>query len=308
MNRKSLLIAGGGAILLAALLLPGQDGRQEWELSRYNGNSVRFTIERWKPGQHHRSTSDVPVERFRGLTAAFERRGAVKFEYVQDAGRLICQGNISSFGRGAGTFTFAPDPDFTAELKRLGYSAPTDNQLFDMMLMGVNLDEARTAKETGLNASLGDLLDMRVHGVNADFMRDTHRAGYRNLAARDLVQMKIHGVSSEFLQDLKAAGYEIPTKQVVDLRIHGVSSQFLRDLKDYDLHPSAPDMVQLKIHGVGADFMRDAKALGYNFTAQELVNLRIHGVDGRYLRRLHDSGMKNLTADKIQKLKIHGID
>jgi hypothetical protein len=67
-------------------------------------------------------------------------------------------------------------------------------------------------------------------------------------------------------------------------------------------------MVQLKIHGVGADFMRDSKALGYNFTAQELVNLRLHGVDGRYLRRLHDSGMKNLTADKIQKLKIHGID
>jgi hypothetical protein len=308
MNRKPLLFTAGGAILLAALLLPGQDGRREWEISRYNGTTVRFTIERWKPGQHHRSTSDLPVERFRGLAAAFEQRGAVKFEYVQDAGRLLCEGRISSFGKGSGTFTFVPDPAFSAELKRLGYDSPTDNQLFDMMLMGVNLEDARAAKETGLNASLGDLTDMRIHGVTADFMRETRRAGYRNLAAQDLVQMKIHGVSSEFLHDLKSAGYEIPTKQVVDLRIHGVSSQFLRDLKDYDLHPSAPDMVQLKIHGVGADFMRDAKALGYNFTAQELVNLRIHGVDGRYLRRLHDSGMKNLTADKIEKLKIHGID
>jgi hypothetical protein len=308
MNRKPLLLTGAGAVLLAALLLPGQDGRQEWELSRYNGTTVRFTIERWKPGQHHRSTSDVPVERFRGLTAAFERRGAVKFDYVQDAGRLICEGRISSFGSGAGTFTFAPDPDFTVELQRLGYSAPSDNQLFDMMLMGVSLDDARAAKDSGLNASLGDLLDMRVHGVNADFIRETRRAGYRNLTAKDLVQMKIHGVSSEFLHDLKAAGYDIPTKQVVELRIHGVSSQFLRDLKDFDLHPSATDIVQLKIHGVGAEFMRESKALGYTFTAQELVNLRIHGVDGRYLRRLHDSGMKNLTADKIQKLKIHGID
>lgn len=308
MNRKPLLFTAGGAILLAALLLPGQDGRHEWEISRYNGNTVRFTIERWKPGHHNRSTSDVPVDRFRGLTAAFDHRGAVKFEYVQDAGRLICEGRISSFGSGAGTFTFAPNPDFTAELGRLGYRTPTDNQLFDMMLMGVNLDDARAARETGLNASVGDLLDMRIHGVSADFMRETRRAGYRNLAAQDLVQMKIHGVSSEFLHDLKSAGYEIPTNQVVELRIHGVNSQLLRELKDFDLHPSATDMVQLKIHGVGADFMRDAKALGYNFTSQELVNLRIHGVDGRYLRRLHDSGMKNLDADKIQKLKIHGID
>ena len=308
MNGKSLLLTGGGAVLLAALLLPGQDGRQEWELSRYNGTTVRFTIERWKPGHHNRTTTDVPVERFRGLVSAIERGGAAKFEYVQDAGRLICEGRLSSSGRGAGTFTFAPDPDFIVELKRLDYAPPTDNQHFHMMLMGVSLDDARAAKEAGLNASIGDLLDMRVHGVNADFVRDTRRAGYRNLNAQDLVQMKIHGVSSEFLHDLKSAGYEIPTKQVVELRIHGVSSQFLRNLKDYDLHPSATDMVQLKIHGVGADFMRDAKALGYNFTAQELVNLRIHGVDGRYLRRLHDSGMKNLTADKIQKLKIHGID
>jgi hypothetical protein len=308
MNRKPLLFTAGGAILLAALLLPGQDGRHEWEISRYNGTTVRFTIERWKPGQHHRSSSDLPVERFRGLAAAFERRGAVKFDYVQDAGRLICEGNISSFGRGSGTFTFVPDPAFTAELKRLGYDTPNDNQLFDLMLMGVGLDDARAARETGLNASIRDLLDMRVHGVNAEYMRETRRAGYRNLAAQDLVQMKIHGVSAEFLRDLKSAGYEIPTQEVVDLRIHGVSSQFLRDLKDFDLHPSAKDMVQLRIHGVGTEFMREAKALGYNFSAQELVNLRIHGVDGRYLRRLHDSGMKNLDAAKIQKLKIHGID
>ena len=309
MNRKSLLLAGAGAVLLAALLLPGQDGRRDWELSRFTGTTVRFTIDTWKPGHHSRSSTDVPLERFRGLsTSLFNSGGNARFEYVQDAGRLICEGRFSSFGRGAGTFTFVPDPGFVAELSRLGYGSVNESQLFEMMLMGVGLDDARAARETGLNASIRDLLDMRIHGVNAEFMRETRRAGYRSPVAQDLVQMKIHGVSAEFLRDLKSAGYEIPTGEVVELRIHGVSSQFLRDLKDFDLHPSAKDMVQLRIHGVGADFMREAKALGYNFSAQELVNLRIHGVDGRYLRRLHDSGMKNLDAEKIQKLKIHGID
>ena len=68
MNPKSLLLIGGGALLLAALLLPGQDGRREWTLSRNNGSTVRFQIERWKPDSHTSTSTDVPFDRFRGLS------------------------------------------------------------------------------------------------------------------------------------------------------------------------------------------------------------------------------------------------
>ena len=40
----------------------------------------------------------------------------------------------------------------------------------------------------------------------------------------------------------------------------------------------------------------------------EIVSLRIHGVDADYLRRLRDSGMRNLSAAQVEKLKIHGVD
>jgi hypothetical protein len=308
MKPKSLLLFGGGVLLLAALMLRGQEGRQEWSLSRYDGTTVRFSIDRWKPGSHTQISTDLPFERFRGLSPdVFRHSSAVNFEYAQDAGRLVCEGRVS-FGRGSGTFTFVPDPNFVTALKRLDYEAPTENQLFDMLLFGVGLDDAQAAKDAGLHPSTKQLIDLRIHGVNAAYINDVRDAGFQTSGAQDLIDMKIHGVSAAFLRDLTAAGYDIPAKQVIDLRIHGVSSEFLRDLKDFGLRPHAPDLVQLRIHGVSAGFMRDAKALGYNFTPQELVNLRIHGVDGRYLRRLHDSGMRNLNAEQIQKLKIHGID
>jgi hypothetical protein len=336
-RRSSIVMIACGTVLLAALLAPGQDGRQEWKLSRDSGDKVRLTIERWKPGNHWSTTTDVALDRFRGLSPAlFERGGAARFEYVQDAGRLICEGNFS-WGRGSGTFTFVPEPAFVADLKKLGYDAPTDEQLLSMVLMDVGIDFARSVRDAGLHASTGQLVEMRIHGLTADYIRETQRAGYRNFGAQDYIEMKIHGVQPPFLRDLKDTGYDLSAKQVIELRIHGVSSEFLRDLKDYGLQPKASDIVELRIHGVSAEylkglkdagfgdlgveritelrihgvpteFIRDAKALGYNFSPQEIVSLRIHGVDGNYLRRLRDSGMRNLNAAQIEKLKIHGVD
>ncbi len=308
MNPKSLLLIGGGALLLAAFMLPGQDGRQEWTLSRHDDASVRFSIDRWKPGSHSRTSTDVPLDRFRGLSReSFDHSGPVKFEYVQDAGRLICEGRFS-FGRGSGKFTFAPHADFIASLTKLGYKAPNDDQLFQMLLMGVGLQDAQAVRDAGIDASTEQLIEMRIHGVDARYIKAVADAGFHASGARDLIDMKIHGVEPKFLRDLTGAGYDIPVQQVVELRIHGVDSQYLRDLADFNLRPAARDLVQFKIHGVDPGFLRDAKSLGYSFTPQEIVNLKIHGVDGPYLRRLRDSGMKNLNAEQIQKLKIHGID
>lgn len=337
MKSNTLLLIAGCVGLAGCAVLPGQDGRQEWSLSRYNGNTVRLSIDRWKPGSRTQFSTDVPVTRFRGLSASlFDRGGDAKFDYVQDVGRIVCEGRFS-FGRGSGSFTVIPDPNFVTELRKLGYEAPDENQLFSMLMMGVGLDDARAAQETGLNASLQQLIDMRAHGVNAEYIRETRRAGYRDLHAGDLIEMKNHGVTPEFLRDLKTAGYLIPTREVVELRNHGVSSDYLRDLKDYGLHPDTRAMVEMKNHGVtpeylkglkdagygnlaageitnlrnhGVDveFVREARELGYDFTSRELVELRNHGVDGRYLRRLTNSGLKNLDAEKIKKLKTHGID
>ena len=336
-RRLSILLIAGGTILLAALLALGQEGRQEWKLARASGDKVRLTLEQWKPGNHASTSTDVPFDRFRCLPPSiFSSGGPAKFEYVQDAGRVICEGSFSR-GQGAGTFTFAPDPDFVTDLKKLGYDVPTAEQLFSMLLMNVGVEFARSVRDAGLHASTGQLIDMRIHGLSSDYIRETQRAGYRDFGPQDFIEMKIHGVQPPFLRDLKEAGYQLSAKQVVELRIHGVNSEFLQDMNDYGLQPKAPDMVQLKIHGVSAeylkglrdagygdlsvdriaelrihgvstDFIRDSKALGYNFTPSEIVNLRIHGLDTGYLRRLRDSGMRNLNAADIEKLKIHGVD
>lgn len=362
---SSVAIIVGGA-LLAVLIATGQEPRQEWKLKRSDTpGKVQFIVERWRPGSHWSNSTDVPFANFRGLLRdTIEHGGPAKFEYVHDAGRLLCQGDFS-WSRGSGTYRFESNPQFGAELKTLGYDVPDEGQLFSMMLSDVSLEFARGVRDAGLHASTKQLIDLRIHGVSLAYIREAGRAGYQNLSAqdyidlsihgvdtaflrdlktfgydlypRDIVELRIHGVSGEFIGDLKDAGYDLSSKQIVELSIHGVSSGYLRDLKSYGLQPPAADLVQLKIHGVSTnylkglkdagygglfaseitdlaihgvsiDFVQDAKDLGYSFTPQQLINLRVHGVDGAYLRRLRDSGLKNLTAAQIEKLRIHGVD
>lgn len=276
--KRSMLLAG--VVLLSALVATSQDWRQEWKLKRSgSADKVHFTIERTRTGGRWSHSSDVPLDRFRGLSLdRLERSGPAKFEYVHDAGRIFCEGNFS-WGRGSGTFTFMPDAAFAQELKRLGYEPPDDEQLFSMLMANVTLEFARGVKEAGLDASTRQLVELRIHGVRTDFLRDLKSFGY-NLPPREVIELRIHGVTSEFLRDLKQAGYDLSAKQITELRIHGVHPEFIRDTKD----------------------------MGYNFTPKELVELRIHGVNGPYLKKLRDSGMRNLNASQIVKLRIHGID
>ena len=59
-RRSSILLIAGGAVLLAALLAPGAGRGSGVELARGSGDKVRLTLERWKPGNHWSTSTDVP--------------------------------------------------------------------------------------------------------------------------------------------------------------------------------------------------------------------------------------------------------
>jgi len=281
----------------------------EWRLRPSEEPSkIRFSIERSKAGSHWNMSKDMSIDAFNGLTSQLvEKGGKTRFEFVRDAGRLICEGYINK-GYGIGAFQFVPNPQYAAELQRLGYEAPDEGQSFAMMMSDVSLDFVRGVKNANIPATTKQLLEMRIHGINLEYLQRMQATGYTGLSAKDFVEMKIHGVTPELVTELKKAGYDVPAKKVVEMKIHGVSPEYIRQLNSFGLKPDASQVVEMKIHGVQPDFLNEAKQLGYNLTAKEAVELRIHGVDGAYLRKMKNSGFKDLTPEKIVKLKIHGID
>src|SRR5579863_1932481 len=334
--KHSSAAIGLAAALVAAAIAPGVSWRQEWKLKAGSSpDTVHFTVKRSKWDNNWSTSNDVPLANFRGFSRdLLARGGEARFEYVQDAGRLICEGNFS-WGRGSGEFTFAPNPAYLSELKRLGYQAPDDDELFAMLMSDVSLDFARGVREGVPDASTKNLVELRIYGVTLDYIREAKQAGYKdftakdyidmrtygvgsdflrglkssgyNLPAHDIVQLRTYGVSAEFVGDLKRAGYDLSAKQITDLRIHGISSSYLRDLKNYGLQPDAADLVQFQNYGVSPDYLKGLKNAGYSgLSAKEITELRTYGVDTRFMQEAKDLGY-NFTPKELIELRVQGV-
>jgi len=279
-----------GVMAGATLLAWAEDWTAAWQLRPdLSVDKVHFVIRHTSALGHWESGRDVPLDDFRGFSLAMLAAGGpAKFEYVGDAGRLLCEGRFA-MGSGSGSFTFAPNADFVQELVRLGYDTPDDEQLFSMLVQNVDRQFAREVHDAGLHASTRQLVDLRNHGVTYSFIRDVRQAGYSDFDSHDLIQLRIHGVNTNFLRDVKAYGYNLRSNDLTQLRIHGVTSEYMKTLKDAGYtNLGANEIAQLRIHGVQSGLIEESKRLGYNFTSQELTQLQIHGVTAGYLQKIKD--------------------
>jgi len=330
---------GWGAAALAAMVAVGQGAHQDWELSPHgDSDTVRFTVRRFEPG-HGRwvSTSDVRMSHFQGLSHdIMERGGKVKFEYVRDAGKLVCEGSFH-WGAGSGTFTVVPNPEFISELDKLGFGGPSQETAFSMMMSGLSLDFARQVKAAGIRATLADLENMQNMGIGTNYLHELRDDGYTGLSAREVIDLHNMGVRGSYLLALKDAGYDLPMHDVINLHNMGVDAAYIQELRNYGLHPTAQEMLELhnmgvaprylealknagydkltaheivELHstGVSADFIQATRDLGYQFSARELTELSSNGVTSAYLRKLRDSGMRSLSTADIVKLHQNGVD
>jgi hypothetical protein len=299
-----------GVMAAATLLAFTEDRHAGWQLRpSLSLNQVHFVVRHSNGFDNWISGRDVPIDSFRGFSLSMlASPGSAKFEYVADAGRLLCEGRFL-MGTGSGTYTFVPDPAFALALQQMGYDTPDDEQLFSMLRMDIHREFAREIRDAGLRASINDLLQLRIHGITMDYIRVARQAGYQNLTAEDYVQLRIHGVDSAYIRDLKSYGLKPDASDLTQMRIHGVTPEYLKGLKDAGYGSlRAEEVDQLRVHGVEPSFVQEARRSGYNFTPEELAQLRIHGVNGAYLKRLHDAGMRNLNAEQIANLRMHGVD
>ena len=138
--------------------------------------------------------------------------------------------------------------------------------------------------QNGRLVSPDTLIAMKIHGVDADYIREIRSIGPRfaQLSNEELVKMRIHRVSARSVQQLAELGY-------ADI--------------------SFKDLIAAHIHGVSPTFIREMAALGYRgLTMRQLTAMRIHNVTPAYVREFSAAGYDRLSADQLIKLRIHGVD
>jgi hypothetical protein len=77
--------------------------------------------------------------------------------------------------------------------------------------------------------------------------------GFSDLSPSNLVEMRIHGVTPEFIKEIRDAGYpDIKISKLIEFRIHGIDKDYIKyatDLKKGEKLP--PDqIIKMKIFGI----------------------------------------------------------
>jgi len=177
--KLAMIAAALGVSGLYAVLGFADRWDDEWRIKPANdAGKVMFSIERLRPGSHWSMSTDMPIDQFRGLTMeTVEQGGKVKFEFVRDAGRLACQGYIKH-GYGIGEFEFIANTAYISELQRLGYEAPETRELFNMTMSDVSLAFAKGVKAAHVPATTKELIEMRTHGIDLDYVDRMRASGY----------------------------------------------------------------------------------------------------------------------------------
>jgi len=270
------------AVLALPVMAFGAVQSGSWSLGPSDlPGSVEFSLQSSEGNNHFSTSSTWKLADLRGLDWAAAAKHDVSFAIARDAGTVDCKGFVQD-QRGAGTFTFQPNPQYRPEMAKLGFEFE-DQELFSATIFDVSFDFARAMKSAAVRGlDSGKLLAFRIHGVTPQFVRDLRAAGLEAADAGKLIAFRIHGVSPEFIRDLRAVGIDTPDPdKLIAFRIHGVSAEFAGEISHLGFPHAPPD---------------------------QLIALRIHGVTPEYIEGLRSKGMQNLTLDQLISLRIHGVD
>ncbi len=311
--------------------------RHEWKITRDGSSSSKVHLSltsRNDDGNDWTNTMGVPLSSLTGFSlSALDHDGPLKFEYVRDSGRILCDGRVEG-GRAFGPFTVALNPSFVSALQKMGYTAPQDDQAFSLVTSDVTLGYAQSIRDTGLTSSVSDLIELQEHGVTSDYVRAVRQEGFTDLSAPDISELLDHGVKPNYLKAIKAAGPNLSIEQIDSLYDHGVKPDYYESMKttapqlsieqidslfDHGVKPDyyesmktiAPQLSIEQIdslfdHGVEPDFYKGFASVDSKLSIEEIDNLRDHGVKPEYYRSMRSAG-PNLSIEQIDSLYDHGV-
>jgi len=284
--------------------------RHEWKLKRHDSSSskVRLSlISRDDDGNDRMNTQDVPLSSLAGFSLSMlDHDGPVKFEYVRDSGRILCQGQVTG-GRASGPFTVVLNPSFVSALQKMGYAAPHDDEAFSLVTSDVTLGYARAVRDTGLTSSVSDLIDLQDHGVSSDYVRAVRQEGFTNLTASDVSNLRDHGVEPNYLKAIKAAGPNLSIDEIDSLYDHGVKPDYYKSMKATVPQLSIEQIDSLFDHGVEPDSYKGFASVDPKLSIEEIDSLGDHGVKPEYYRSMK-SVDPNLSIEQIDSLFDHGVE
>jgi hypothetical protein len=148
------------------IIATGQEFRQEWQIRQTAASDmVNFRVERWKAGGH---SSTAAMFRSRDSTA-FRRMFSIAADRPSSKMSWMPAGSSARAGlRGSGTFQFRAQSTIHRPTPSPWLQCAEWRALVRHDDADVSLQFARGLRDAGLHPTTGQLIDMRIHGVDSE--------------------------------------------------------------------------------------------------------------------------------------------
>jgi hypothetical protein len=89
---------------------------------------------------------------------------------------------------------FRVTPEFLAGMKAAGFDSIAPQKVIALRVQGVTPEYASTVKQQYPNATIDELLQLRIFHIDDRFLAAVKRQGFSSLSIEKLVQLRISGV------------------------------------------------------------------------------------------------------------------
>jgi hypothetical protein len=98
---------------------------------------------------------------------------------------------------------FHVTPEFIAGMKAAGFDSIPPGKIVALRVQGVTPEYAKTVKQQYPNATLDELVQLRIFHIDDAFLASAKRHGFTSLSIQKLVQLRISGVLDDAVTETK---------------------------------------------------------------------------------------------------------
>lgn len=191
------------------------------------------------------------------------------------------------------------------------FASLSADDLIELRSHGVDRQFILQLRQAGYsNLTVGELVELRQQGVDPGYIAKMREAGIDDLSADALVELRQQGVDPSYIAQARRFGFgSLGIAELVELRQHGVDARYLQQLSELNIRDLSYDqIIELRSHGVMPDYIAKMREYGFaDMSVDDIVELRIHGVSADYIRKLREAGVQDLSSATISELRSHGV-
>jgi uncharacterized protein (UPF0335 family) len=285
----------------------------EWtaHLSSKDGSRIQLSFtRRTEKGGYNQNGNSYKLADLQGLPADLlsPSKRDVTFQLAREAGTITCEGFFEG-GRGAGLWTFTPNPTFASSMAARGFANLTEEDMLRATFNGLTSRYAVEIKGAGYDQlTFAQLMRASNHDITTAYVRELRNSGFGDLTMENVIRASNHDISAAYVKEVAAMGFgNQPLDKVIRLKNHDISPAYISELKAAGFENLTLDeVIRMKNHDITADFVNQIKGEGFSsITSSTIIRLKNHDVDAEFIRRAK-SQYPNASLEEMIRLKNRG--